>query len=83
MDAKEFEEFKDDVTFTPSELKFFVQELELRGCTEIKKCIHNARYLAEIERSYKELENGGGVRMTFEELEKFINGGSTLLRKVS
>ena len=83
MNVAELEEIKEDVTFTPLELKFFVQELEMRGCTEIKKCIHNARYLAKLERSYQELENGGGVKVSFKELENFINGGSALLGKVS
>lgn len=83
MNVAEFEMITEDVTFTPLELKFFVQELEMRGCTEIKKCINNARYLAKIEKSYQELENGGGVKVSFAELENFINGGSTLLRKVS
>ena len=83
MNVAELEEIKEDVTFTPLELKFFVQELEMRGCTEIKKCIHNARYLAKLERSYQELENGGGVKVSFKELENFINGGSAVLGKVS
>jgi len=69
MDAKEFEEIKDNVTFTPSELKFFVRELELRGCTEIKKCIHNARYLAKLERSYNQAMSGQVVVKTLQELE--------------
>lgn len=69
MNVAEFEEIKEDVTFTPLELKFFVQELEMRGCTEIKKCIHNARYLAKIERSYNQAVNGEVVVKTLEELE--------------
>ena len=74
MDVAELKEIKEDVTFTPLELKFFLQELEMRGFKEIKKCIHNARYLADIERAHNELENGGGVKMSLAELEKIING---------
>lgn len=69
MNDAEFETITEDVTFTPLELKFFVQELEMRGCTEIKKCIHNARYLAKIERSYYQAMNGEVVVKTFQELE--------------
>ena len=69
MNVAELKEIKEDVTFTPLELKFFVQELEMRGCTEIKKCIHNARYLAKIERSYNQAMNGEVVVKTLEELE--------------
>lgn len=83
MELAELSTIKEDVTFTPSELKFFLQELEMRGFVEIKKCIHNARYLAKIEKAHKELENGGGVKVSFEELEKFVDGRSTLLGKIS
>lgn len=83
MEDKEFEKITEKVTFTPAEFKFFLKELKMRNFKEIKKCINNARYLAEIESAHNELENGGGVKFTFEELENFINGGSTLLRKVS
>ena len=69
MNVAELKEIKEDVTFTPLELKFFVQELEMRGYTEIKKCIHNARYLAKIERSYNQAMNGEVVVKTLEELE--------------
>lgn len=83
MELAELNEIKEDVVFTPTEFKFFLKELKMRNFEEIKKCINNARYLAEIERAHNELESGGGVKCTFEELENFVNGGSTLLRKVS
>jgi len=74
MNVAELETITEDVTFTPLELKFFLQELELRGFGEIKKCIHNARYLAEVKRTHNELENGGGIKMSLAEVEKIING---------
>lgn len=70
MNVAEFETITEDVTFTPLELKFFVQELEMRGCTEIKKCIHNAHYLAKIERSYNQAMNGEVIVKTLKELEE-------------
>ncbi|MBQ7630129.1 MAG: hypothetical protein IJS81_07970 [Selenomonadaceae bacterium] len=69
MNVAELETITEDVTFTPLELKFFLQELELRGFSEIKKCIHNARYLAKLERSYNQALNGEVVVKTLEELE--------------
>ena len=69
MDVAELKEIKEDVTFTPLELKFFLQELEMRGFKEIKKCIHNARYLAKLERSYNQAMKGEIVSKTLEELE--------------
>ena len=69
MNVAELETITEDVTFTPLELRFFLQELELRGFGEIKKCIHNARYLAKLERSYNQALNGEVVVKTLEELE--------------
>ena len=38
------------------------------------KSVRNAEYLAMLERGFKQLEEGGGTKMTFAELEKIING---------
>ena len=52
----------------------FFYELKLRPLNEknFKKAINNARYLAMLDRGFKELEEGKGTIMTFEELEKLI-----------
>ena len=52
---------KDDVTFTPLELKFFVLELKdmvAEGKFDLAKVIHNARYFAEIERRIERMKAG-------------------------
>ena len=69
MDSKESELIKEDITFTPAEFKFFVQEMRLRNCNEIEKCVHNARYLAKLEKSHNQAITGQVVVKTLEELE--------------
>ena len=64
------------VRFTKEEWEYFFKELKLRPLTEenLQKAINNARYLAILDRGFKEMEEGKGTVMTFEELEKLIYG---------
>ncbi|MBR1729299.1 MAG: hypothetical protein IJ728_07235 [Selenomonadaceae bacterium] len=64
------------VSFTKEEWEYFFKELKLRPLTEenLQKAINNARYLAMLDRGFKEMEEGKGTVMTFEELEKLIYG---------
>ena len=64
------------VSFTKEEWEYFFKELKLRPLTEenLQKAINNARYLAMLDRGFKEMEEGKGTVMTFEELEKLIHG---------
>ena len=62
---------KAPVTFTPEEWCYFVQEVEMRQGKDIEKCINNARYLAELDRSRA---GEFGVKMSLAELEALING---------
>ena len=75
---KKQEEVKEEtyVSFTKEEWEYFFKELKLRPLNEenLQKAINNARYLAMLDRGFKEMEEGKGTVMTFEELEKFIYG---------
>ena len=64
------------ISFTKEEWEYFFKELKLRPLTEenLQKAINNARYLAMLDRGFKEMEEGKGTVMTFEELEKLIYG---------
>ena len=64
------------VSFTKEEWEYFFKELKLRPLSEenLQKAINNARYLAMLDRGFKEMEEGKGTVMTFEELEKLIYG---------
>ena len=64
------------VSFTKEEWEYFFKELKLRPLNEenLQKAINNARYLAMLDRAEKEMEEGKGTVMTFEELEKLIYG---------
>lgn len=64
------------VSFTKEEWEYFFKELKLRPLTEenFQKAINNARYLAKLARAEKNLAEGKGITMTFEELEKLIHG---------
>ena len=64
------------VSFTKEEWEYFFKELKLRPLNEenLQKAINNARYLAMLDRGFKEMEVGKGTVMTFEELEKLIYG---------
>ena len=75
---KNQEEVKEEtyVSFTKEEWEYFFKELKLRPLSEenLQKAINNARYLAMLDRGFKEMEEGKGTVMTFEELEKLIYG---------
>ena len=64
------------VSFTKEEWEYFFKELKLRPLTEenLQKAINNARYLAMLDRAEKDMKEGKGTVMTFEELEKLIYG---------
>ena len=64
------------VSFTKEEWEYFFKELKLRPLTEenFQKAINNARYLAKLARAEKNLAEGKGITMTFDELEKLIHG---------
>ncbi len=64
------------VSFTKEEWEYFFKELKLRPLTEenLQKAINNARYLAKLARAEKNLAEGKGITMTFDELEKLIHG---------
>ena len=67
---------KENVTFTPLELKYFVLELKdmiAEGKFDLPKVIRAARFYAEIEKSDKEFKEGHYIEFTDEEWEKFIN----------
>ena len=72
-------ENEEGVFFNPTEWKYFKLEIEdmINSNREfsIQKAVHNARYLAEIERRSKDIEAGKNcVTFTAEEWEAFING---------
>lgn len=78
---QEIANVKEDVTFTPLELKYFVLELKdmmAEGKFDLPKLIRAARFYAELERSDKQFEEGKFVRFTPEEWEEFSNGRSVL-----
>ena len=67
------------VFFNPTEWKYFKLEIEdmMNSNREFsfQKAVHNARYLAEIERRSKDIEDGKNcVTFTAEEWEAFTNG---------
>ena len=70
------------INFAPAELKLFKDELDKQleegNGIDILKAIRNARYLAMVDRSLKEIEEGKVVRFTPEEWEDFSNGSSVL-----
>ena len=75
-DKKQKEKEESYVSFTKEEWEYFFKELKLRPLNEenLQKAINNARYLAMLDRAEKEMEEGKGTVMTFEELEKLIYG---------
>ena len=64
------------MSFTKEEWEHFFNELKLRPLTDenFKKAVNNARYLAMLDRGFKDMEEGNGTVMTFAELERIING---------
>ena len=65
------------INFAPAELKLFKDELDRQleegNGIDILKAIRNARYLAMLDRSFKEIEEGKVVSFTDEEWEAFVN----------
>ena len=49
---------EETITFTRSEWKYFLDELEMRGLKKIPQCINNARYLAKLDRSEEQFRSG-------------------------
>ena len=70
------------INFAPAELKLFKDELDRQleegNGIDILRAIRNARYLAMVDKSLKEFEEGKVVRFTPEEWEEFSNGRSVL-----
>ena len=42
----------------------------------VKKAIYNAAYLAKIRKGFKDIEEGRGITLTQDELEKMVNGNN-------
>ena len=61
------------INFAPAELKIFKEELDKQFAegngVDIFKALRNARYLAMLDRSFKELEEGKVVSFTEDEWE--------------
>ena len=74
-------ESDEEVNLTRDKIKIFAQEIAemvLKGkALDIKKAIHNARYLAEIDRRIANVEAGKNlITFTEEELKKFTDDNS-------
>ena len=72
-------ESDEEINFSRDEIKIFAQEIAemfLKGkAIDIKKAIHNAKYLAEIDRRISNVEAGKNLKtFTLEELENLRNG---------
>lgn len=65
------------INFAPREWTLFKEELDKQFAegngVDIFKAIRNARYLAMLEKSFKQLEEGKVVSFTDEEWEAFVN----------
>ncbi|MBQ7704861.1 MAG: hypothetical protein IJT73_05485 [Selenomonadaceae bacterium] len=77
-DAENIEN-EEGIFFNPTEWKYFKLEIEdmINSDREFsfKKAVHNARYLAEIDRRSKDIEAGKNCKtFTAEEWEAFVNG---------
>lgn len=70
------------INFAPRELTLFKQELDKQlaqgGGVDILKALRNARYLAGLERSIKQFDEGKVVKFTAEQWEAFVNGQNLL-----
>ena len=62
---------EENITFTPQEWKYFLEEVKMRGIEKVDQCINNARYLAMLDRADEEIKKGGGKLFTWEELMNF------------
>lgn len=73
---EEFDESK-PITFAPREWYFFKEEIKHQLAEEnnidFLKALRNARYLAGLERSIKQFDEGKVVKFTAEEWEAFVN----------
>ena len=65
------------INFAPRELTLFKAELDKQlaegNGVDIFKALRNARYLAGLERSIKQFDEGKIVKFTAEEWEAFVN----------
>ncbi len=65
------------INFAPRELTLFKAELDKQledgNGIDIFKALHNARYLAGLERSIKQFDEGKVVTFTPEQWEAFVN----------
>ena len=70
-------QYEEPITFTPEELKHFVEEINRQFASgngiNLGKALRNARYLAKLDESEKQLKEGKFISFTAEEWEKFIN----------
>ena len=71
---------EDSMTLNADELKNFQEEIQrqIEGgnkIIDIGKATRNAKYLTMLDRGFNDPD---GTRMTFEELERFINEGRTV-----
>jgi len=70
------------INFAPRELCLFKAELDRQltesGGVDILKALNNAFYLAGLERSIKQFDEGKVVKFTAEEWEAFVNEQSIL-----
>ena len=70
------------INFAPRELTLFKEELDKQFAEnngiDILKALRNARYLADLERSIKQFDEGKVVKFTAEEWETFVNGQDLL-----
>lgn len=77
-DTEENIEKQKGIFFNPTEWKYFKLEIEDMMHSErefsFQKAVHNARYLAEIDRRTKDTEAGKNCKtFTAEEWEAFVN----------
>lgn len=70
------------IDFAPRELVLFKAELDKQfsegNGVDILKALRNARYLAGLERSIKQFDEGKVVKFTAEQWEAFVNGQNLL-----
>jgi len=70
-------ESEKSISFTKGEWGHFIDEMKKQFTEEnsidIGRAIHNARYLANLDRAFADKKAGRGTVMTFEELERLIN----------
>jgi len=62
-----------NITFTPQEWKYFLEEVKMRGIEKVNQCINNARYLAMLDRSEEQAKRGEVTKFTWKEWKEFVN----------